>query len=83
MRKGKVAALTIALLACGCDDDESRTYTLYRNSPTGPLRVHFATFDADEKESYNRGNCELAADLLNRQANPGIKWWCEKGRYRP
>jgi hypothetical protein len=58
-------------------------YTLYRNSLTGAtLRIHIATFDASEAESYNMENCQQAEALFNGQ--PGVKahFWCEKGSYR-
>jgi hypothetical protein len=72
-------AVALALAACG----EGEVYTLYRNSPIAAgARIHWATFDAKESPGYNRGNCELAAQLLNRQAPQGVRWWCEPGRAR-
>ena len=77
---------TIALLI-GCDD--SNIYTLYRTSPTIPqelhgekARIHVATFDAAESEEYNRVNCETARDLFASQG-VSVRYWCEKGKYRP
>jgi hypothetical protein len=86
----KTLALTalsgaIALLI-GCDD--SNVYTLYRTSPTvGEIRgekarIHVATFDAAQSEEYNRVNCETARRLFASQG-VSIRYWCEKGKYRP
>ena len=66
------------------------TYTLYRNSPTDPaMRVHWATFDADESGDYNGENCQMAVDLLtdnlkrlNGDGYAPVRFWCEKGTYR-
>ena len=42
--------------------------TLYRGSVvSGVLRVHVATFDADESYAYNWENCNIAADLFKAQ----------------
>ena len=62
---------------------EDRFFTLYRNSVTGKeKRFHVATFDADEKEDYNRGNCEIAKDLFQKQPGVTVNYWCEKGYYK-
>ena len=54
--------------------------TLYRNSVTDEnMRIHVATFDAAEKEGYNRENCKQAQIPLPNQPNIKIKFWCEKG----
>ena len=79
------ALIAIAFLT-GCD--YSNVYTLYRNSPTvGEIhgekaRIHVATFDAAQSEEYNRVNCETARRLFAGQGVT-IRYWCEKGRYRP
>jgi hypothetical protein len=84
-----------ALLAASCSDKpRAGTYTLYRNSNFEPsLRVHWATFDADESgPTYNMNNCQMAARLLNAnldaateqagQARPkNFGFWCEPGEY--
>jgi hypothetical protein len=57
-------------------------YTLYRNL-TPELRIHVATFDANEREDYNRENCEIAQSLFQNQPGIEVKYWCEKGRFRP
>lgn len=75
--------------------DKEGIYTLYRTSSfTEPLlRIHFATFDANERPAYNQGACEMIARLLNanlhatfkaagRTAHPKIGFWCEHGRFR-
>lgn len=62
---------------------EERTFTLYRNSVTDEnMRIHVASFDAAEKEEYNRGNCEQAQILFQNQPGVKTKFWCEKGRFK-
>ena len=59
-------------------------YTLYRNSALdSALRIHVATFDADESGNYNQENCEVSATLFHQQPGVTVKYRCEKGRYRP
>ncbi|MDP1731123.1 MAG: hypothetical protein Q8L54_08110 [Devosia sp.] len=75
--------LGLGILLTGCSDDRSPTYTLYRNSPVdASMRVHVATYDANDRGSFNQGNCRHASDLLNKQGVVGVKWWCEEGRFR-
>ncbi len=65
--------------------DPGSSYTLYRNSarPNGATaRLHVATFDADDGEDYNRGNCEVARGLFQQQPGVTVRFWCERGRYR-
>jgi hypothetical protein len=74
--------LTFAALIVGCDSGGG-TFTLYRNSVTDEnMRIHVASFNASDGESYNRGNCEQAQLLF--QAQPGVKtkFWCEKGVFK-
>jgi len=71
--------LSIFLAACG----NSEPYTLYRGSPVMEnARIHIATFDAKEKESYNMENCQIAAELFKKQPGVTVKYWCEKGSYK-
>jgi hypothetical protein len=80
------AAITIALAAlslASCNEPHSGTYTLYRSSTTGPMRIHVATFDSDAPEEYNRENCQVAVGLFAAQPGVKVRYWCEKGRYRP
>jgi hypothetical protein len=76
----------VSLVGCG---EQSRTYTLYRNSPViKSLRIHFSTFNADESGSYNEENCNVAADLMNKEASrimngePAVRYWCELGKFK-
>jgi len=46
------------------------------------MRLHIATFDAAEKEEYNRENCDVAQKLFGAQPGVKTRFWCEKGRYR-
>ena len=75
-----LAALMATLVGC---DSNSETYTLYRGSVTGPnMRIHLATFDADEPGGYNQENCFKVAELFQSQPNVLVKFWCEKGRFK-
>ena len=89
--------LTVALMTTGCDDSTS-SYTLYRNSGLSvalnkPVRIHVATFDADESNpTFNRNNCAMSSRLYNANiialtplssTNPiqRVGFWCEAGKY--
>jgi hypothetical protein len=82
LRKFAVAMELLALSAC--DPRDSSTYTLYRDSATDGalMRIHVATFDADEDADYNRGNCEIARGLFQDQPGILVRYWCEVGRFR-
>jgi hypothetical protein len=68
-----------AISACG----NGEPYTLYRGSPViENARIHIASFDAKEKESYNMENCQIAAELFQKQPGVTVKYWCEKGVFR-
>lgn len=59
-------------------------YTLYRGSVASDVqRVHVATFDAADGETYNRENCATAAGLFKQQPGVTVRYWCEPGRYKP
>ena len=63
---------------------EDSVYTLYRDSALDKsMRIHIATFDADESsQAYNKENCEIARDLFEGQPGVTVTYWCEKGYYR-
>jgi hypothetical protein len=46
------------------------------------MRLRIATFDASEKEQYNRENCDIARKLFQNQPDIKTRFWCEKGRYK-
>lgn len=74
-------ALTMLLGACGVSDRS--IFTLYRNSVTNEqMRIHVATFDSSDGEQYNNENCNHAADLFRSQPGLGVRFWCEKGRFK-
>lgn len=76
-------AFTLAFAGFGLKVSEDRVYTLYRNSVTDEnMRLHVATFDADEKEDYNKGNCDIAQELFQNQPGVNVKFWCEKGYFK-
>jgi hypothetical protein len=65
------------LLLASCRDNSS--CTLYRNSPIDKnMRIHVASFDADEGAAHNRENCELAKGLFQAQPGTVTTFWCEK-----
>ena len=87
------------VLVSACSMDAGTEYTLYRTgidfatkSHDETQRIHVATFDADQDAKYNRANCDFAQELLNA-SQPHyrgsifqaikIRYWCEKGRFRP
>lgn len=81
-----VQAVTLAcltLLAAGACKGGGTIYTLYRNSPVDTeVRIHVATFEADQPESYNRQNCQIAREHFQSGAGSVVvRYWCEKGRY--
>lgn len=97
MRPMSLTLLILLVSACERAEQEAPSFTLYRNSP-GDLsaRVHWGTFDVQEGgASHNRNNCEMAARLLNANANASkfiragkevsarVGFWCEPGRYSP
>lgn len=58
-------------------------YTLYRNSMAlENIRYHIATFDSADGQDYNEKNCWRAADLFQAQKGVGVRFWCEKGRFK-
>lgn len=94
----KLNAISIVglMLAAGCGpaSTSAYTFTLYRNSGLDrSMRVHWATFDAEESDrNYNRNNCDMAARLLianvdasaeqeGKPRDPTVGFWCEPGSY--
>jgi hypothetical protein len=74
------ALLSAAILGCGMGND---SFTLYRNSVMDKdLRIHVASFDAADGETYNKENCEQAQQLFQSQPGVKTKFWCEKGVFR-
>lgn len=79
----KKILLLLPLLLIGCDGFDT-TYTLYRSSAGSnkDMRIHVATFDAKESESYNRENCQITEELFQKQPGVTVKYWCEKGKFK-
>ena len=83
---------TLTIVGCSGRDDGSAT--LYRNSELDPaMRVHFASFNAEEKTPYNLNNCQMTARVLNanvaalakgegRELDGRLGFWCEPGPFR-
>lgn len=73
---------------------EAERATLYRNSTlVAGMRIHWASFDADDGPSYNINNCMMAARLLNanliasaeaegKPPHEGVGFWCEPGSFQ-
>ena len=78
----QIEALRMQLADSKSGLSEAATYTLYRGSVTGPMRLHVATFDSADGDDYNSGNCDIARSLFQAQPGVTVKFWCEKGRYR-
>jgi hypothetical protein len=96
MKKTFVTLMLVCTSACAID--AGTEYTLYRtgvdlsnNVHDETLRIHVATFDANQEAKYNLANCEFTQEFFN--ANQPhfqgsiygaikIKYWCEKGRFR-
>lgn len=77
------AALLVPLLFAAACSDNGNQYTLYRSSVTdADMRVHIATFDSADGDSYNSENCLVAAGLFARQPGVSVRYWCEKGPFR-
>jgi hypothetical protein len=80
MKKIIATILVLSSIIAACSSDT--TYTLYRNSVTDPLmRLHIATFDANDGIGYNQENCKIAQELFQNQEGITTKFWCEKGRF--
>ncbi|MEP6730571.1 MAG: hypothetical protein ABJE10_08030 [bacterium] len=76
-----LGATTVLALTAACGG--KNTYTLYRNGvASDTLRIHVATFDADEEAEYNRDNCEQARELFQLHPAALSRFWCEKGTFR-
>lgn len=92
MLKPCLVAVTLLSLAA-CNKPDASPITLYRNSQIDhAMRIHFATFDAAEKTSFNLSNCQMAARLLNANVDALAKrdggtrdkslgFWCEVGAF--
>ena len=85
-----VLAANCFLTACSWSGiSEKEVFTLYRNTPSAPdFRAHVATFDADpfgteRSESVNSSNCSQTVALLEESKKwVGVKFWCERGRFK-
>ncbi len=74
-----IAMLAITAAAGG----SAHVVTLYRSSAIdSTMRLHIATFDADEGAAYNSENCQIAAQLFQGQPGVTVRYWCESGPYR-
>lgn len=79
----RLAALLSLLTLASCSQGNETTFTLYRSAFAGDaVRLHIATFDADDSRDYNRQNCEIARDLFQSQPGVSVRYWCELGRFR-
>jgi hypothetical protein len=82
-RMSGAAVWLSALLALSACARQVGTYVLYRSSPIdATMRIHVSTFDAADGDTYNRGNCEVAAGLFQAQQGVTVRYWCEKGPFQ-
>jgi hypothetical protein len=80
--RGSIAFIALVALLAGCVEGQD-AYTLYRSSALDRnMRIHMATFDAEDGADYNRENCQIAADLFEAQPGVTVAYWCEPGLYR-
>jgi hypothetical protein len=85
MSKRLIPLAVLLLAGCGAslDTSDGQVFTLYRDSAIdASMRIHVATFDAENGEPYNRENCDIAKNLFLAQSGVQVKYWCEKGRYK-
>lgn len=79
-----VCGAVFCTLSAGCAPSDAATSTLYRSSALDTAaRIHVATFDAGDGDAYNTENGRTAADLFAAQPGTRVRFWCERGRYRP
>lgn len=78
----RIALVTLVIVLAGCNDADG-AYTLYRSSVIGPERIHVGSFDTKGGNDYNEANCRLAGDLFQQQPGVKVRFWCEKGRFKP
>ena len=70
-------------MASICCAAEAPPYTLLRNETVGDTsRIVIATFNANETEEFNHGNCEHARELFQIEPTNHARYWCEKGKVR-
>lgn len=80
MKQFVFSIIVIGMMIVACSED--RVYTLYRDSDIiENARIHVATFDADEKERYNKVNCKSVCELFKSYSDI-VEYWCEKGYYK-
>jgi len=71
------------LLAACSSASNDEVFTLYRNSlADSNTRIHVATFDSKDGESFNKDNCDQAQLLFQNQSGVKTKFWCEKGQFK-
>ena len=78
----QIGMATLLLAACSSPSNDE-IFTLYRNSLVDSnMRIHVATFDSKDGESYNKVNCDQAQSLFQNQPEVKAKFWCEKGQFK-
>jgi len=80
---GRLWVVAVIAILAGCTSEAAGVYTLYRSSPADAgMRIHVATFNAAEGDSYNRDNCEIAAGLFGERPGIVVRYWCEPGIFQ-
>ena len=92
----KLPVTLVLMFLTSCTVEAGTEYTLYRTGIDIPtqsldetLRIHVATFNAEQDSNYNLANCEFAQELFtanqphfrNYRRNTAagtikVKYWC-------
>lgn len=99
----KLPVTLVLVFLASCTMEASTEYTLYRTGIDIPtqthdetLRIHVATFNAEQDANYNLANCEFAQELFTSSqphfrdyrsntvavGTIKVKYWCEKGSFK-
>jgi hypothetical protein len=77
---GAWCLMVAGLVLLGCNDGSAYTLVSARGEH---MRLHIATFDANEPYKYNDENCLIARELFTaHQQGVVARFWCEKGRFK-
>ena len=99
----KLPVTLMLVFLASCTMEAGTEYTLYRTGIDIPtqthdetLRIHVATFNAEQDANYNLANCEFAQELFTSSqphfrdyrsntvaaGTIKVKYWCEKGSFK-
>ncbi|MGH8634245.1 MAG: hypothetical protein ACRET7_08940 [Burkholderiales bacterium] len=99
----KLPVTLVLVFLASCTMEAGTEHTLYRTGIDIPtqthdetLRIHVATFNAEQDANYNLANCQFAQELFTSSqphfrdyrsntvpvGTIKVKYWCEKGRFK-